>query len=134
MNIWKHFMKDKNLFLKKPRTLGSWNHQFSSKGGGISCSYAFLGIWEAIFRCRGLIFCVEPHISIYFRDIKSFFNLDNLKPVLGRPAYLFLMLLPPFLELDILEQAPGCQNLKMIWYLWNIYWYEVPHKKLGIYL
>ena len=41
-------MKDKNLCLKKPCTLGASNHQFSSKGGGdISCSYAFLGICEA---------------------------------------------------------------------------------------
>ena len=49
---------------------------------GISCSYAFLGICEAIFRVEGRIFCVEPHI----RDIKSFFNLDNLEPAPGRPA------------------------------------------------
>ena len=27
-------MKDKNLFLKKPRTLGAGNRQFSSKEGG----------------------------------------------------------------------------------------------------
>ena len=54
--------------------------------GGISCSYAFLGICEAIFRGRDLIFCVEPHISIYFKDIKYFFNLDNLEPASGRPA------------------------------------------------
>jgi hypothetical protein len=32
---------------------------------GISCSYAFLGICEAIFRGRGLIFCVEPLITVY---------------------------------------------------------------------
>ena len=54
--------------------------------GRISCSYAFLGICEAIFRGRGLIFCVEPHISIYFIDIKSFFNLDDLKLAPGSPA------------------------------------------------
>ena len=42
-------MKDKNLFLKKPFTLGAKNRQFSSKGGGISCSYVFSGICEAIF-------------------------------------------------------------------------------------
>ena len=42
-------MKDKILCLKKPRTLGAWNRQLSSEGGGgmISCSYAFLGICEA---------------------------------------------------------------------------------------
>ena len=39
-------MKNKILCLKKHRTLGAWNRQFSSEGG-ISCSYAFLGIWEA---------------------------------------------------------------------------------------
>ena len=48
--------------------------------GGFACSYVFLGICEAIFRGRDLIFCVEPHIIIYFKDIKSFFNLDNLEP------------------------------------------------------
>ena len=48
MNIWKHFFKDKILCLKKPRTLGARNRQFSSKGGVISCSYAFLGICEVI--------------------------------------------------------------------------------------
>ena len=60
-------MKDKNLCLKKPLAR---NRQFSSKGGGISCSYAFLGICEAIFRGRDLFFFVEPYISIYFTDIK----------------------------------------------------------------
>ena len=92
-------MKDKNLILKRPCTLG----QFSSKRGGISCIYAFLWICEAIFRGRDLIFCVEPHISIYFTVIESLFNLDNLEPAPGRPA----VLLPTILELDILEQAPG---------------------------
>ena len=80
MNIWKHFFKDKNVCLKKPRTLGAWNRQFSSKGGGIWCSYAFLGICVAILRGRDLIFCMKPHISIFFTDIKYFFNLDNLEP------------------------------------------------------
>jgi hypothetical protein len=103
-------MKDKNLFLKKPRTLGAGNRQFSSKGGRISCSYAFLGICEAIFRGRGLVFGVEPHISIYFRDLKSFFNLDNLDPAPGRPGYLFFVLLSPFLEVDVLGHASGCSN------------------------
>ena len=49
-------MKDKNLCVKKPLTLGACNRQFRSKGGGISCSYTFLGICEAIFRGRDLIF------------------------------------------------------------------------------
>ena len=52
--------------------------------GGISCSCAFLVICE--FRGRDLTFCGEPHISIYFTDIKSFFNLDNLEPAPGRLA------------------------------------------------
>ena len=56
------------------------------QGGGISCRYALLGICEAIFRGRDLFFCVEPHISLYFMDIKSFFNLDDLTPAPGRPA------------------------------------------------
>ena len=38
----------------------------------------FLGV-EAYF------FCVEPHISIYFTDINSFFNSDDLKPAPGSP-------------------------------------------------
>ena len=46
----------------------------------------FLGICEAIFRVRDIFFCVEPHIRIYFTDIKSFFNLDNLEPAPGRLA------------------------------------------------
>ena len=51
-HLWisKKKFKDKNLCLKKPRT---------SNEGGISCSYAFLGICEAIIRGRDLIFCVE---------------------------------------------------------------------------
>ena len=48
MNIPKKIMKDKILCLKKHHTLGAWNRQFSSKGeGGISYSYAYLGICEA---------------------------------------------------------------------------------------
>ena len=34
MDIWKHFLKDKILSLKKSRNLGAWNRQFSSKWGG----------------------------------------------------------------------------------------------------
>ena len=34
MKIKKYFMKDKNLCLKKSRTLGALNRQFSSNGGG----------------------------------------------------------------------------------------------------
>ena len=67
-------MKEKNLSLKKLLTLGASNRQFSSKGGGISCVYAFLGICEAFFRGRDLIFFVEPHIRIYFTDINYFFK------------------------------------------------------------
>ena len=45
-----------------------------------------LGICEAIFRDRDIIFCVEPNINKYFTDIKYFFNLDYLEPAPGRPA------------------------------------------------
>ena len=87
MHIWKKIFKDKSLCLKKPHTLGAWNRQFSSKGGGISCSYSFLGICEVILKGRDLIFFVEPHISLYFTDIKYFsFNFDNLEPAPGGPA------------------------------------------------
>ena len=111
MNIWKHFMKDNNLFLKKPRTLGDWNRQFSSKlEGGISCSYEFLGIFEAIFKGRDLFFCVEPHISKHFTDIKSFLNIDNLEPNLGRPAPEMEVKVLKIGKLDVLEQASGCLN------------------------
>ena len=75
---------------------------------GISCSYAFLGICEAIFRGRDLIFCVEPHISIYFTE--SFFNLDNLKPVPGRPPPEFEVKALKIVKLDVLDQAAGCPN------------------------
>jgi hypothetical protein len=77
---------------------------------GISCSYAFLGICEAIFRVKGLIFCVEPHISIYFRDIKSFFNLDNLEPAPGRPAPELEVKALKIGKLEVLGQVPGCPN------------------------
>ena len=42
-------MKDNILCLKKARTLGAWNRQFSSKGVGDLCSYAFSGICELRF-------------------------------------------------------------------------------------
>ena len=78
----------------------------------IHIRYTFLVICEAIFRGRDLSFCVKPHIIIYIKDIKSFFNLDNLEPAPGRSASLFLVLLPQILELDVLEQAQGCQKKK----------------------
>ena len=77
---------------------------------GISCSYAFLGICEVIFRGRDPIFCVEPHISIYFTDIESFFNLDKLEPAPGRPAPEFEVKALKIVKLDVLEQALGCPN------------------------
>ena len=102
---------------------------------GISCRYAFLGICEAIFRVRDLMFCVEPHISVYFTDIKSFFNLKNLELAPVRPAQLFLVLLPPILELDVLEQAPGCLYKKKIFDIRESYTDMRFHtKKLGLYL
>jgi hypothetical protein len=76
--------------------------------GGISCSYAFLGICEAIFRGRDLIFGVETHISIYFTDIKYFFNLDYLEPAPGLPAPELEVKALKIVKLDVLEQAPGC--------------------------
>ena len=52
--------------------------------------------FHAVMRSKGSVkpffeeetyfFCLEPHISIYFTDIKSFFYLDNLEPAPGRPA------------------------------------------------
>ena len=79
--------------------------------GGISCSYAFLGICEAIFIGRDLISCVKPHISIYFTDIKSFFNLENLEPAPGRPALELEVKALKKVKLDVLEQAPGCTKI-----------------------
>ena len=101
--------------------------------GGISCSYAFLGICEAIFRGRDLFFCVEPHNSIYLTDIKSFFNLDNLEPAQRHPALLFLVLLPPILELDIQEQAPVCKKFKKLFDIREIYTDMRFYKKYGLY-
>ena len=77
---------------------------------GISCSYAFLGICEAIFRVKRLIFCVEPHISIYFSDIKSFLNFDILEPAPGRPVPELEVKALKIGKLDVLGQAPGCPN------------------------
>ena len=62
---------------------------------------------------RDLIFCVEPH-SIYFADIKSVFNLDNLGPAPGRPDPEFEVKALNIVKLDDLEQAPGCSNKKII--------------------
>ena len=78
--------------------------------GGISCSYVFLGICKAIFRGRDLIFCVEPHISIYFTDIKYFLNFGNLEPAPGCPAPELEVKARKIVNLNILEQAQGCQN------------------------
>ena len=80
--------------------------------GGISCSYAFLGICEAIFKGRDLIFGVSPHISIYFTDSYYFFNLDHLEPAPGRPAPELVVKVLKIVMLDVLEQAPGNINLK----------------------
>ena len=44
INNWKYFMKDKNLFFKKPWTLCAWNRQFSSNGGGIQSRLSKLKI------------------------------------------------------------------------------------------
>ena len=73
-------------------------------------SYAFLGICEAIFRGRDLIFGVEPHISIYFMDIKYFFNFGHKEPDPGRPAPELEVKALKIVKLDVLEQAPGSIN------------------------
>ena len=77
---------------------------------GISCTYAFLGICETFFRGRDLIFGVEPHISIYFTDIKYLFNLDPLEPAPGRPAPELEIKALKIVKLDVLELSPGCPN------------------------
>ena len=70
MKIKKYFMQVKNLHLKKPHILVlEIANLVLMEGAGISCSYLFLGIFEAIFKGRDLIFSVDPHISIYFTDI-----------------------------------------------------------------
>ena len=81
---------------------------------------SFLGICEAIFRGRDLFFCVEPHISIYFTDIKSFFNLDNLEPAPWRPAPELEVKVLKIGKLDVLEQASGCP-IKKLFYIPEIY-------------
>ena len=76
------------------------------------CILRDIMICEAIFRGRDLNFCGEPHISIYFTDIKSFFNLVNLEPVSGRPDPELQVKSLKIGKLDVLEQAPGCQIKK----------------------
>ena len=51
-------------------------------------------------------------ISIYFTDIKSLFNLDNLEPASGRPDPECEVKALKIGKLDILEQVPGCQIKK----------------------
>jgi hypothetical protein len=53
---------------------------------------------------------VEPYISIYLTDIKSFFNLDNLEPASGRPDPELEVKALKIVKLDVLEQAPGYIN------------------------
>ena len=74
----KHLTKSKIIYERQKLMFKKASYimcfKFSSKGGGDFISYAFLGICEAILRGgRDLFFCVEPHISIYFTDIKYFF-------------------------------------------------------------
>ena len=74
--------------------------------GEISCGYAFLGICVAIIRGKDLIVGVEPHIIIYFTEIKYFFfNLDHLKQALE-----LVVRALKIVKLDVREQAPGCIN------------------------
>ena len=60
-------MSEKALYI--PKVLEIVN--LVAKEGEILCSYVLLGICEAIFGGRDLIFCVELHISTHFSDIKS---------------------------------------------------------------
>ena len=55
--------------------------------------------------------------------------MDNLEPASGRPYPELEVKALKIGKLDILEQAPGCQ-IKKKWYPWNLYWYEVRHKKI----
>ena len=45
-----------------------------------------MGSVKPFLEVETYFFCMEPHISIYFTDIKLFSNLDNLEPAPGRPA------------------------------------------------
>ena len=84
-------------------------------------------------RGRDLIIYVEPHISIFFTDNKSFFNLDNLETFPGCQAPEKELKALKIVKMDVSEHASGCPNKKMNRYPLNIYCYEVPRKKLGIY-
>jgi hypothetical protein len=70
-------MKDKKIFWKSLVLNVLEIVNLVLREGGISWSYALLGICEAIFRGRDLIFCVEPHISLYFMDIKGAISLHR---------------------------------------------------------
>ena len=111
MKIKRYFMKDKNLCLKKPHTLGALNCQFSSNGGGDFMQLCVLRNLWSHFWGRDLIFGVQPHISIYFTDIKYFFfNLNHLEPAPGRQAPELEVKALKIVKLDVLEQAPGYIN------------------------
>ena len=69
---------------------------------------------KIFLRVETLFFCVEPHISIYFTGIKYFFYFDNLEPAPGRPAPELEVKALKTVKLDVLEQAPGYSNQKMI--------------------
>ena len=78
--------------------------------GGIACSYAFLGICEANFKGRDLFF-----IHIYTsRESNIFFYFDNLEPAPGRPAPELEVKTLKTVKLDVMEQAPGYPNYKII--------------------
>ena len=76
----------------------------------VACSYAFLGICEAIFKGRDLIFCVEPHISHIIIHGNQIFFFDNLEPAPGRPAPELEVKALRTVKLNVLEQAPSYPN------------------------
>ena len=57
---------------------------------------------------------------LYLKDIKYFFNLDNLEPASGRPDPELEVKALKIGKLDVLEQAPGCQIEKWF-YILQIY-------------
>ena len=94
------------------------NLALRDRGGGDFmqlCILRDIMICEAIFRGRDLIFCGEPHISIYFKDIKSFFNLDNLEPASGHPDPELEVKALKIRKLDVLQQAPGVKLEKKLY-------------------
>ena len=79
------------------------------RAGGISWSYPFLGICEAIFRVRDLFF-VWNLILVYILHISNLFEFGQLEPAPGCPAHELEVKELKIFKLDVLKQAPGCPN------------------------